>query len=80
MGRLNLFDFSSAEEEGFEPPVPLRAHLISSQAHSTTLAFLQMRGGTFASSKAAAKMRHFPRCNKRGSRGEQGGRNSFRSN
>ena len=30
-----------AEEEGFEPPVPLRVHLISSQAHSTTLAFLR---------------------------------------
>lgn len=29
-----------AEKEGFEPPVPLRVHLISSQAHSTTLAFL----------------------------------------
>jgi hypothetical protein len=26
-----------AEREGFEPPEPLRAHLISSQAHSTTL-------------------------------------------
>ena len=33
----------SAEKEGFEPPVPVRAHLISSQAHSTTLALLQAR-------------------------------------
>ena len=33
----------SAEKEGFEPPVPVRAHLISSQAHSTTLALLRAR-------------------------------------
>ena len=26
-----------AEREGFEPPVPLTEHLISNQAHSTTL-------------------------------------------
>lgn len=30
----------NAEKEGFEPPVPVRVHLISSQAHSTTLALL----------------------------------------
>ena len=30
-----------AEEEGFEPPVPLRVHLISNQAHSTTLPLLR---------------------------------------
>lgn len=29
----------AAEKEGFEPPVQLPVHLISSQAHSTTLAF-----------------------------------------
>ena len=34
---------ASAEKEGFEPPVPVRAHLISSQAHSTTLALLRAR-------------------------------------
>ncbi len=32
-----------AEKEGFEPPVPLQVHLISSQAHSTTLALLRER-------------------------------------
>ena len=26
-----------AEREGFEPPVPVTGHLISNQAHSTTL-------------------------------------------
>src|SRR5271154_4787225 len=35
-----------AEREGFEPPEPLRAHLISSQAHSTTLP--PLRGGHLA--------------------------------
>ena len=36
----------SAESEGFEPPVQLPVHRISSAAHSTTLAaFLR---GTFA--------------------------------
>ena len=29
-----------AEKEGFEPPVPFLAHLISSQAHSATLSLL----------------------------------------
>ena len=29
-----------AEKEGFEPPVPLPAQLISSQSHSATLALL----------------------------------------
>ena len=33
-----------AEEEGFEPPEPFPAHLISSQAQSTTLALLRDRG------------------------------------
>jgi hypothetical protein len=32
-----------AEREGFEPPVPLQAHLISSQAHSTALASLRVQ-------------------------------------
>ena len=31
-----------AEREGFEPPVPLPAHLISSQAHSATLPSLHV--------------------------------------
>lgn len=30
-----------AEAGGFEPPIPLRVYLISSQAHSTTLARFQ---------------------------------------
>ncbi len=30
----------TAEKEGFEPPVPLPVHRISSAAHSTTLALL----------------------------------------
>jgi hypothetical protein len=30
-----------AEDEGFEPSVPLLAHLFSRQAHSTTLAILR---------------------------------------
>ena len=34
-----------AEEEGFEPPVPFPAHLIPSQAHSTTLALLRPVAG-----------------------------------
>jgi hypothetical protein len=35
---LRHFGFAEvAEREGFEPPEPLRAHLISSQARSTTL-------------------------------------------
>ena len=38
--------FKLAEREGFEPPEPLRAHLISSQAHSTTLP--PLRGGHLA--------------------------------
>ena len=29
-----------AEKEGFEPPVPLRVQLISSQSHSATLSLL----------------------------------------
>ena|GEM_PF-141494 len=36
-------DRALAEKEGFEPPVPLQVHLISSQAHSTTLALLRAR-------------------------------------
>jgi hypothetical protein len=32
-----------AEREGFEPPVPLLAHLISSQAQSATLSSLRIR-------------------------------------
>lgn len=32
-----------AEMEGFEPPVQLPVHLISSQAHSTALAHLRVR-------------------------------------
>ena len=38
---FGTFWYSSlAEKEGFEPPVPLPVHRISSAAHSTTLAFL----------------------------------------
>ncbi len=33
-----------AEREGFEPPVPVRAHLISSQAPSTGLGHLSTLG------------------------------------
>ncbi len=36
-------DRALAEKEGFEPPVPLQAHLISNQAHSATLALLRAR-------------------------------------
>ena len=38
--RLHFFR-RGAEKEGFEPPVPVRVHLISSQAHSTTLALFR---------------------------------------
>src|SRR5579859_8174494 len=34
-----------AEREGFEPSVPLRVHVISNHAHSTTLPPLRMVGG-----------------------------------
>src|SRR5690606_27439987 len=34
-----------AEREGFEPPVPFPAHLISSQAHSATLSPLRPGAG-----------------------------------
>src|SRR5947207_847951 len=34
--------FVLAEREGFEPPVPLRVHLISNQAHSTGLCHLSI--------------------------------------
>ena len=37
-----------AEREGFEPPVPLRVHLISSQAHSTRLWHLSVGAGNLA--------------------------------
>ncbi len=41
MQEPGLFDrVLNAEKEGFEPPVPVKAHLISNQAHSTTLALL----------------------------------------
>ena len=36
-----LFFLQSAEIEGFEPPVQLPVHRISSAAHSTTLAAFQ---------------------------------------
>ena len=32
-----------AEEEGFEPPSPVRVNLISSQTHSATLPLFQSR-------------------------------------
>ena len=33
-----IYNYNSAESEGFEPPEQLPAHRISSAAHSTTLA------------------------------------------
>ena len=39
-------DNSMAEREGFEPPVPLRVRLISSQVHSTGLCHLSAFGLT----------------------------------
>ena len=38
---------SGAEMEGFEPPVPLPVHRISSAAHSTTLAHLRGKNSPF---------------------------------
>ncbi len=38
-----IFLFVFAEREGFEPPVQLPVHRISSAAHSTTLASFQKR-------------------------------------
>ena len=46
LGRLQQYNHEPgietnlAEKEGFEPPVPFLAHLISSQAHSATLSLL----------------------------------------
>ena len=40
---IQMLSFGFAEREGFEPPVPLTAHLISNQAHSTTLTPLRER-------------------------------------
>ena len=37
-----------AEREGFEPPVPLRVRLISSQVHSTGLCHLSVADGLMA--------------------------------
>ena len=39
---------SLAEREGFEPPVPLRAHLFSRQTRSTTLAPLRYGAANIA--------------------------------
>lgn len=42
--------------EGFEPPVPLRVHLISSQARSTAPAHLQSNAIWHNSLKSVAKI------------------------
>ena len=56
---------SLAEREGFEPPVPLRVHLISSQAHSTRLCHLSAEPGKLASRCDPSPLRSSPRAARR---------------
>jgi hypothetical protein len=42
-----LLDAMLAEREGFEPPIPLRVCLISSQVHSTGLCHLSGAGSLY---------------------------------
>ena len=49
--RFGVGPVRGAEKEGFEPPVPVKVHLISSQARSTTLALFRREFTDFFASK-----------------------------
>ena len=70
--------FEMAEKEGFEPPVPFPAHLISSQAHSATLSLLQMMKRKHY--VAAGRDQDLIFVNRGGLKGSQGGRSRVPGN